>query len=372
MKTWLEIDREALLHNLQSLQAIVGQQRLAIVLKANAYGHGDDLLCEMLRDYRRLTVCVNTIDEACKIFSCGWQGTIIIMGGLLAGDLTEQWPPTVELTISNFELLEQWLTLDNKPLVHIKFDTGMGRQGLLVDDLDLFFKKLTPHGDHVVGVSSHFANVEDVLEQDYARQQLAKFAVICQRFHQEKLKVNCHIAASASALLLPDSHYHFCRIGIALYGLWPSKATRLSYHKLSDQPLDLRPILTWKARVTTIKMLPAGSCIGYGCSYRTERPTKIAVLPVGYYEGYPRQLSGTQAYVLISGKRCALLGRVCMNMLMVDVSHVPNITVGASAVLIGTDGNETITADQLADWANTINYDIVSRINPLVARQPRK
>ena len=369
MQTWIEIDRGALLHNLQSLRSVVGEQRSAIVLKANAYGHGDALLCKMLREYRQMTVCVNTIAEARKIFEHGWQGTIIVMGALVAGDLSEQLPISVELTIGNFDLLERWLALGNKPSVHIKFDTGMGRQGFMVDDLDLLFEKLSPHGNRVVGVSSHFANVEDVLEQDYAEHQLARFATISQRFHREGLKVNCHIAASASALLLPDSRYQLCRIGIALYGLWPSKATRLSHHKLNNQTLDLRPILTWKARVTTIKILPAGSCIGYGCTYRTERSTKIAVLPVGYYEGYPRQLSGTQAYVLIAGKRCAILGRVCMNMLMVDVSHVSDIVVGATAILIGTDGNETITADQLADWAKTINYDIVSRINPLLVRK---
>lgn len=370
MLTWVEIDRNALLHNLQCLRFIIGRQRLAIVLKANAYGHGDELLCGMLRSYRQMTVCVNTIDEARKISSYGWQGTIIVMGGLLAGDLREQLPPTVELTVGNFDLLEQWLALDNKPPVHIKFDTGMGRQGFMIEDLDLLYNKIACHVDRVVGVSSHFANVEDVLEQSYAEQQLARFAVVSRRFRQQEgLKVSCHIAASASALLLPDSRYQLCRIGIALYGLWPSKATRLSYHKISDQRLDLRPILTWKARVTTIKNLPAGSCIGYGCTYRTERPTKIAVLPVGYYEGYPRQASGMQAYVLIDGKRCALLGRVCMNMLMVDVSHVPTVAVGTKAVLIGSDGDETITADQLAEWSKTINYDIVSKINPTLARQ---
>ena len=369
MQTWIEIDKSALLHNLQILSAIVGEQRLAIVLKANAYGHGDALLCEMLHGHRQLTVCVNTIDEARNIFSYGWQGTIIVMGGLLTADLAEQLPATVELTIGNFDLLERWLALDSKPSVHIKFDTGMGRQGFMIDDLDLLFKRLASHSKYIVGISSHFANVEDVLEQDYAEQQLAKFAAINQRVCREGLKVKCHISASASALLLPDSHYHLCRVGISLYGLWPSKATRLSYHQISDHKLDLCPILTWKARVTTVKTLPAGSCIGYGCTYRTERLTKIAVLPVGYYEGYPRQLSGAQAYVLIGGKRCALLGRVCMNMMIVDVSHVTNVAVGEIAILIGTDGNETITADQLAEWAKTINYDIVSRINPSLTRK---
>jgi alanine racemase len=157
------------------------------------------------------------------------------------------------------------------------------------------------------------------------------------------------------------------RFGISLYGLWPSKETYLSYLLSNPENSLLRPVLSWKSIVSQIKDVPAGEYIGYGCTYRATTDSRIALIPVGYFDGYDRKLSNL-AHVLIRGKRAPVRGRICMDMFMVDVTHIPDVALEDEAVILGEQDNEKISADQLADWAGTINYEIVSRINPLLPR----
>ena len=156
-------------------------------------------------------------------------------------------------------------------------------------------------------------------------------------------------------------------VGIGLYGLWPSRETLLSLRMSSQTPVDLRPCLSWRTRVTQIKEVAAGEYVGYGCTYRTSVRSRIGVLPIGYHEGYDRRLSNA-AHVLVRGQRAPVRGRVCMNMTLVDLTHVSGAVVGDPATLIGASGDETITAEELAGWAGTINYEIVTRIHPSLPR----
>jgi len=216
----------------------------------------------------------------------------------------------------------------------------------------------------VVGVLSHFANTEDVTEQTYATQQLEAFDAGLEKLRAALAiagPLERHISASAAALLLPRARLDAVRIGISLYGLWASNETRLSARAVLGDVPALRPALSWRCTSQLTKWLPAGSYVGYGCTYRCPAETRIAVLPVGYFDGYPRILSG-RAHVLVDGQRCPVLGRVMMNHLVIDVTRAAKDDGPVTATLMGRDGAEQLTADQLAGWAQTIHYEIVTRL----------
>jgi alanine racemase len=219
------------------------------------------------------------------------------------------------------------------------------------------------------GVSTHFANIEDTLKHEYAESQLA-------RFHKAlgvlkklgKTPPIIHTACTAASILFPETHFSMLRAGIGLYGLWPSRETYLSAVTGSRRIPDLKPVLTWKAKIAQIKTLPEGSFVGYGCTYKTMRRTKLAVLPLGYADGYDRSF-GNRAYVLINGRRAPVIGRVCMNHCMIDVTDARGSGLEDEVVLLGKSGAEEIKAEDLAGWAGTINYEIVTRISPLLERR---
>jgi alanine racemase len=175
------------------------------------------------------------------------------------------------------------------------------------------------------------------------------------------------MSCTASTILFPEPGFNLARVGIGLYGLWPSKETYLSCLLDRKEPLSLEPVLSWKAGIAQIKKVPAGADIGYGCTYRTTRPTRLAVVPVGYYDGYDRGLSNA-AHVLVRGRRAPVRGRVAMDFFMADVTDVPGAGLEDQVTLLGADGRERITAEDLAALAGTISYEILARINPLVPR----
>jgi len=180
-----------------------------------------------------------------------------------------------------------------------------------------------------------------------------------------KAAVN-HIACTAASLVFPQTRLQLARIGIGLYGLWPSRETMVSLKEQGSE-FKLEPVLSWKTRVAQVKTVAAGEYIGYGCTFRTSRKTRIAVLPVGYYDGYDRKLSNT-AYVLIKGKRAPIRGRVCMNLCMADITDIPGVRPEDEVVLLGKQGREQLSSEQLAQWIGTINYEVVTRINPMLPR----
>jgi alanine racemase len=253
---------------------------------------------------------------------------------------------------------------------HVHLDTGLGREGFTVDELPSALGWIAPDAIEVAGVLSHFANTEDVTEQNYAARQLAAFDEAATRVSRAlglSGTLERHIAASAAALLLPAARHDVVRMGISLYGLWPSSETRLSARALLGRVPELRPVLSWRCRSQLTKWLPAGSYVGYGCTYRCPSPTRIAVLPLGYYDGYPRLLS-SRAHALVEGQRCPVLGRVMMNHVVIDVTRVAPSDAPVTATLLGRDGDEQVSADQLAVWAQTINYEIVTRIGAHLRR----
>jgi alanine racemase len=240
---------------------------------------------------------------------------------------------------------------------------------VLPDDVPDFTRRVK--GSHNVvleGLSTHFANIEDTLNHDYAKLQIERFqfALKCAEGIAGRIPF-VHTACTAAALLFQSTHFTMLRTGIGLYGLWPSRETSISVREMGV-PVDFHPVLSWKTRVVQIKRVPEGTYVGYGCSYRTTRKTLLGVLPVGYADGYDRAL-GNRAHVLVRGRRAAVIGRICMNLCMIDLSDVPGVQLEDEVVLLGSSGDERISAETMGEWAGTINYEIVTRISPLLPRK---
>jgi alanine racemase len=214
----------------------------------------------------------------------------------------------------------------------------------------------------------HFANIEDTTNHEYAQHQLAEFQRLVKTMVQLKIKPAIkHTAASAALILFEKTRFDLVRPGIAAYGHWPSKETYLTYRLQGGENDVFTPVLSWKTRITQLKSVPADSFIGYGCTYRTTTATRLAVLPIGYYDGYDRQLSN-RAYVLINGRRAPVRGRVCMNIVMVDVTDIKGVKLGDEATLVGKDNGEYLSAEQIGEWAQSINYEILARMSPALPR----
>ncbi len=254
--------------------------------------------------------------------------------------------------------------------VHLKAETGTHRQGVPRSELAGMVERIrTSTVLRLEGLSTHYANIEDTTDHSFARRQIEAYRSIRTAVEERlggRIPV-CHTACSAATLLLQETHMDLVRVGISLYGLWPSRETMISCREEMGSLPDLQPVLAWKSRIAQVQTVPEGDFVGYGCTWRATRESKIAVLPVGYNEGYDRRLSGT-AHVLVRGRRAPVRGRVCMNMCMVDVTDIPGASLEDEAVLLGGQGEERISAEQVAAWCGTIPYEVVTRIHPSLPR----
>jgi alanine racemase len=365
---WVEVSAAALRGNLTEFRRRIGPDvRLGAVVKSNAYGHGmlevAALACRNGADW----LCVNNVDEAVRLRDAGHDAPVLIMGYVPLGALDEVVRRDLRPVVYNLETLE---TLDRCATkaersvnVHLKVETGTNRQGIEERFVPEFVRRIhSSRWLRLEGVTTHFANIEDTTDHRFAEGQIASFQRIYDRVAATgEARPLRHNACSAATLLFNRTHLDLVRIGISLYGLWPSKETYVSCLERGKPSLDLRPVMTWKTRIAQIKSVQEGGFVGYGCTYRTTRPSLIAVLPVGYHEGYDRRLSGI-AHVLVRGRRAPVRGRVCMNMTMVDVTDIPAASLEDEVVLLGSQADEKITAEQIASWCGTISYDVVSRI----------
>jgi len=314
---------------------------------------------------------VDSIDEAIKIRKAGIKAPILIMGYTLLSRLKDVVKYDFRQVIYNretVEILAKQAKNNKKASIHLKVETGTSRQGLEKEELLELAKFIKKHPQiEIEGIYTHYANIEDTTDHSYARQQLKRFKEAVSLLEKNNIKIPVkHTACSAAVILFPETYFDMVRLGISMYGLWPSKETFVSAQE-KKRRMKLEPILTWKTKIAQIKQVRAGTSVSYGLTERVSQDSKIAVLPIGYWDGYDRRLSGI-ANVLIRGKRCKALGRVCMNMIIADVSHVPNVKLEDEVVLLGKQGQEEITADELAQKIGTINYEVVTRINPLIPR----
>jgi len=369
---WVELNTKAPDHNVKELRRGLKKDVLfCAVIKSNAYGHGVKQMTGLLSSADWFAV--NSLEEGLELRTMGAQKPILLLGHVPLDCLHEAVEAGLRLTVYNTESMEVLSRMDlrRKPVyVHLKVETGTGRQGLLPEEIPDFVRSIQKKEGLVLeGVTTHFANIEDTLNYEYSDRQLAIFTDTLKTVQGmgENPPV-VHTACTAASILFPKTHFSMIRAGIGLYGLWPSRETFLSANMGKGPVPDLKPVLTWKTKIVQIKTMPEGSFIGYGCTYQTTRRTKLAVLPVGYADGYDRSLGNT-AYVLVNGKRAPVIGRVCMNLTMIDITDIPGVKLENEVVLLGSWNNETITAETMAGWAGTINYEIVTRISPLLERR---
>ncbi|MFA6296186.1 MAG: alanine racemase [Patescibacteria group bacterium] len=375
-RTWLEINEQALIYNLQQFRKIIGSQKiLAAVIKSNAYGHGLLEVAKILEKSEADWFIVDSIDEALtlKQKNTKTKKQIIILDYTILNRLEDVVKNGFRQVVYNKETIQKLgeisKKLNKKVYIHLKLETGISRQGVLEEEIKDIIKLIKKFPNLILeGILAHFANIEDTTDHSYAQMQLERFKkmiAIAEKEYGQKIKIK-HTASSAATILFPETHFDLVRTGISIYGFWSSNETKLSAtHKKIN--FNLKPVLEWKTIIVKIKNLKAETPVSYGLTEILHQDSKIAVVPIGYYDGFDRKLSSI-GNVLIKGKRCKILGRICMNMFMVDVSHIENLKLEDEVILIGKQGNEQITADEIAKKINTINYEIVTRINPLIKR----
>ncbi|OGY92917.1 MAG: alanine racemase [Candidatus Komeilibacteria bacterium RIFCSPLOWO2_02_FULL_48_11] len=369
--TWVEISASALKHNVASIRDLIGEERkLIAVVKANAYGHGLAQVAEVIEeavDY----FSVATVDEAQTLRRHGIKEPILVLAYVPEEPGMINWcrEERVEVTVSSLGQAERLARLvkDGELRVQVKIDTGLGRLGIPAAEAVAIAHQIAKLGSlHIKGFFSHLADPFGNIT--YTKKQLEEFSLARGELERAGFDSQLyHLAKTTAILSLPDSWHNAVRLGIGLYGIWP--ASELEHFVKKEKPdFSLQPVLSWKTQVLQVKDYPANSFVSYGCTYQTRRQTRLAIIPVGYYEGFDRGLSN-RGQVLINGTRCPVRGLVCMNMTIVDITDAGRVFEGDEVVLIGQQGDEAITAHDLAEMAHTINYEIVSRINPLIERK---
>ena len=371
--SWIEISKENLLHNLRTIKKQINGSKLIFIVKANAYGHGIKEVTQITEKAKNLVNAygVHSLEEAILLRNLGIKKDIFVLGYINFANLEYIIDYQLIPTITNLETLEHIEKIAEKKKknvrLNLKCETGTFRQGILFKDFPhylSFIKK--SHFITLEGLTTHFANIEDTIDHSYAEMQLETFKKFVNVAEKEGFKaLKNHIACSAAILLFKETHYQMVRAGISSYGYWSSNETKLSA-LLKNENIILKPVLSWKTIVGQIKEVEAGNYIGYGGTYKTTHKTKLAILPVGYSDGYDRKLSNI-GYVLINGKRAPIRGRVCMNMTIVDVTDIP-VKLEDEVVLIGSSKEEIITANEIAQMTNTINYEVISRIRDTIKR----
>lgn len=365
----ITVSLEALRNNARRLRDLVAPARIAFAVKSNAYGHGM-LETALAIEPLAAMLCVYGLEEAVALRDGGITKPLLIMGPVKPSDLEAAHETKAALALWDTGVyalrVASVARRRNAPFpVHVKINTGLNRLGLSVRDAaDAIEDYLRMPELSVEGVFSHLASAEE-LDSPFTLAQLAAFesALAPVQQLQERRPV-LHIAASAAAMLWPQTRLDMVRAGIALYGLWPSAATR---EAMQQSGLLLEPALRYETSIVALRQVQAGEAIGYGTTFHAPHTMKIAILPLGYADGIPRLLSNTGAFA-VHGQRCPIVGRVCMNMTMIDVSAVPEAALESTVTLIGTDGHAAVTADDWAAWAQTINYEIVTRLPSEIAR----
>lgn len=371
LATWVEISKSALLNNLDQFTKLAGKAvKICPIIKSSAYGHDMGQAAKTLQNRPIWGFGVVNLVEALLLRRQGVRKPILVLSYVNA-DLKTGIKQNISFSVYSLTFAEKLNRLGKKLSkrvnIHLKIDVGTSRLGLLPQEMPVFLSKIKSFKNlKIEGMFAHFADSES-LDWNFTLKQLVLFNKVIRQAENEGFKIPVkHMACSAAALGSKNTHFNMIRLGLSLYGLWPSDAIRRRAEKKYNW-LSLKPALSWHTKIIQIKKLPKGSLIGYGGTYKTNKPVKLAVLPVGYYEGYDRRLSN-KGEILVKGARCPVLGRVCMNMMMIDVSKIKNLKAGERATLIGKQKNIEITADELAEKINTINYEVVARINPLIPR----
>lgn len=376
-RAWISIDKENLLHNVKELRRLSGARcALMPAVKANAYGHGDVLVCRILQDAGIRDYCVASVDEGIRLRQAGISGQILILGYTHPDGFAELMHYRLTQTAVDLDYAGRLSAYAGKVncgrtagnrdtiAVHVGVDTGMHRLGIPYDRTDLIEKVWGLPDLRVTGLFSHLC-VSDGLtdvEEKYTREQIQRFDQAADYLHKKGIRgFKCHIQGSYGLLNYPEYSYDLSRPGIALYGCLSSADDRVR------ASVSLKPVLSLKARAASIKELPAGESAGYGLTYTADSTRRIAIVSVGYADGIPRSLSNC-GEALVRGRKVPVIGRICMDQLTLDVTEVPGILPGDEVVLIGSSGECRLTAEDMAGKAGTITNEILSRLGGRLRR----
>lgn len=381
--SWCEIDIRAIRANVHLLrQRLTPRALLGIVVKSDAYGHGLLLCAREFMAAGADWLVVNSAQEAVCLREGGIETPLYVCSRVPFACAPLVARTGARVLLSDREtaevLAQAGREAGSEVKVHIKLETGTHRQGVSLPEA-LELGRLVQELDGIVleGLTTHYADIEDTTDHAFAMEQLHLLEEGRRAFVEQGIDLSMiHSANSAATLLWPETHGSLVRVGLAAYGLWPSRetfATALQRSASGEDPWlpELSPVLSWRARIGQLKKVPAGAYIGYGRTFRATYPMRIGILPVGYFEGYDRRLSNV-SHVLVNGVRAPVRGRVCMNMTIVDVTHIPEVKVDSVVTLLGRDGEEEVSADQWAAWMGSINYEVVSRIHPEQSRFLRR
>jgi len=368
--SYIELSKNNLVHNIKQFRNLAkAGTKFSVAIKGNAYGHGQNEIAKILEphvDYFQ----VDSIEELRLLRKTSKKKTFVL-GYIQKSELSEAIKLGCILSVFSIKQLLRISaiakTFNIIQEVHIPVDAYLGREGFLLNELPEVLNEIKKSKSiKFTGMYAHFANIEDTASFSHAEKQIKEYEKaqeLAKEFGFKNLQT--HISATSGLLVYEKEKgiHPLVRLGIGVYGLWPSSHLKTWY----KDNIELKPVLTWKTKIAQIKILPKDSTIGYGLTYKTKRETKIAIIPQGYADGLDRGFSNN-GEMLVRGTRCKVLGRVMMNMSVIDVSHLKKVNAEDSVIILGKQGNEEITAEDMAKRIGTINYEIVTRINPLLGR----
>lgn len=374
----VELSQSALKKNINFIRKKIGDHpRISSVVKANAYGHGIPQMVEMLEKCGVDHFSVASAFEAEEVLDhCSPSSEIMIMGILYDDDVAWAIQHDISFfvfTVERLELaLEKAKLLNKKAKIHIELETGTNRTGMTEETFKQAISFMKKNKDHLQfeGICTHLGGAESMSNYFKIEQQKKIFKEYLQRLRSANFLPNCiHMACSAAALTMPDTIYDMVRVGVATYGFWPSQEIYFqhlqSVNKKKDNPFNR--VLTWKTDVMDMKFVSKGEFIGYGTSFQATQDMEIAVLPLGYSNGYPRGQSNN-GHVLIKGKKAPICGLINMNLFMVDISHIPNVDIGDEVVLIGKQKNSVINVSSFTNYGQLLNNEMLSRLPTAIPR----
>ncbi len=371
---WVEIDLDRLAQNMREIRRLTDKKaQITAVIKANAYGHGSCEAADVLLQNGADRLAVAELDEAIELRRHNITAPILVLGPVFPEQAPQAVLYGIDIPVFDYDTAQAFsaeaVNQHRNVRLHIKIDSGMGRIGYQPNEESIREIKQINQLPGIVmeGIFTHFATA-DCINKSFTNEQYKRFKYVCTRLDEEGVKINTHHCANSAAIIdLPQYHWDMVRAGIILYGLAPS-------NEIDIAKTALKPVMSFKCRITHIKKLQKGDSVSYGRKFIADKECTIATLPVGYADGYTRMLSG-KAQVLINGQRANVVGNICMDQCMVDISNIKNVNKGDEAVLFGEQDNAVISADELAEKLGTINYEIVcmmARRLPRVYMQDNK
>lgn len=363
LKTWVEISEKTLLHNLNIFKKLAKGQKFVAVIKSNAYGHGMIKVAKLFKD-KVDYFGVDSVREGVELRREKIKTPILVLGPTIPTQIDLAIKNNLEISISSFDQLKNILNKKNLK-IHIKVDTGMGRQGFLMKDKPELIKVLKnlPSQIKFIGFYGHLASGDTKTGEKQTANQIKEFKTWVKVLKENNLNPLTHLCATSGVLNHQDGEFDMVRVGIGLYGIWPSGYLKT---KLSRK-FKLEPVLKWKTVLTEIKTLERGSCIGYGCLEKLKKISKVGICPVGYWHGYPRDLSA-KGYVLVNGQRVKILGAVSMDMIAVDLSGVKKTRVMDEVLIMGGEDGIITNFNEMEENFGESAYELSTRINPLIPR----